>query len=80
VATTTPVNARKDYLAITTYKLGKLDVLAFFFFFCYMQQQYQLCVIFISLCFWLYLGLIVSEPHISSYKRLIKIYLSLESV
>jgi hypothetical protein len=33
VATTTPMNARKDYLAITTYKLGKLDFLAFFFFF-----------------------------------------------
>jgi len=80
VATTTPMNARKDYLAITTYKLGKLDFLAFFFFFAICDNNTRLCVIFISLCFGLYLGLIVSEPHISPHKRPIKIYFSIESV
>jgi hypothetical protein len=29
---TTPMNARKGYSAITTYKLGKSDYLAFIFF------------------------------------------------
>jgi hypothetical protein len=79
VAVTTPMNARKGYSAITTYKLGKLNCLAFIFF-AICSNNTRLCVIFISLCFGLYLGLIVSIPHISPHKRSIRVYFSLESV
>jgi hypothetical protein len=44
------------------------------------DNQVILYVIFISLCFGLYLGLIVSEPRISPYKGFIRVYFSLESV
>jgi hypothetical protein len=49
VATTTPMNARKGYSTITTYKLGKSDYLTFIFLAIY--NNTKLCVIFISLCF-----------------------------
>ena len=44
------------------------------------DNQVILYVIFISLCFGLYLGLIVSEPRISPYNAFIRVYFSLESV
>jgi hypothetical protein len=50
VVTTTPMNARKGYSTITTYKLGKSNYLAFIFLAIY-NNNTKLCVIFISLCF-----------------------------
>jgi len=44
------------------------------------QKNTRRYVIFISLCFGLYLGLIVSRPHISPHKGSIRAYFSLESV
>jgi predicted membrane channel-forming protein YqfA (hemolysin III family) len=79
MAITTHVNARKGYSAITTYKLRKLDYLTFIFFLI-CGSNTRLCVIFISLCFGLYLRLIVSGPHISPHKRPIRVYFSIESV
>jgi hypothetical protein len=79
VATTTPMNARNGYLAITTYKLGKSDYLAFIFF-AICSNNTRLCVILISLCLGLYLGLIVSGSHVSPHKRPIRVYFSLESL
>jgi hypothetical protein len=75
VVATTPMNARKGYSAITTYKLGKSDYLAFIFF-AICDNNTRLLVSFISLCFGLYLSLIVSRPHISPYKRPIRVYFS----
>jgi hypothetical protein len=77
--TTTPMNTRKDYSTITTYKLRKSDYLALIFF-AICDNNTKLCVIFISLCFGLYLGLITSVPQISSHKRSIMVYFSLELV
>jgi hypothetical protein len=46
-----------------------------------MRHQYQtLFFIIISLCFGLYLGLIVSGSHISPYKGPIRVYFILESI
>jgi hypothetical protein len=59
------MNARKGYSTITTYKLGKLDYLAFIFF-ATCDNNTRLFVIFISFLFGLYLGLIVSEPYLKS--------------
>ena len=76
---TTPMNPRKGYSTITTYKLGKSDYLAFIFFATYSNNT-KLCVIFISLCFGLYLDLIVSGLHISPHKGPTRVYFILESV
>jgi hypothetical protein len=56
VATTTPVNARKDYLAIATYKLGKLDVLASFFFFLLYTTTIPALCYFYFFMFWVIFG------------------------
>jgi hypothetical protein len=68
----------KGYSAITTYKLGKSDYLGIIFF-AICGNNTRLCVILISLCFGLYLGLIVSGSHVS-HKRPIRVYFSLESL
>jgi len=44
------------------------------------QNNTKLYVIFISLCFGLYLGLIVNGSHLSPYKGSIRVYFSLELV
>ena len=77
--TTIFMHARKVYLAITTYKIGKLDDLAFIFsIIC--NNNIRLYFILISLCFGLYLGLIVNGPHISPHKGSIRVYFNVESV
>jgi hypothetical protein len=60
-----------------TLKLKNSVYLAFIFFAIY-DNNTRHCVIFISLYFGLYLGLIVSGPHISPHTRLIRVYFSLE--
>jgi hypothetical protein len=59
----------------------KLIKLIRFYFSSYMRQNNtRLHVILISLCFGLYLGLIIRGPHISPYKGFIRVYFRLESV
>jgi hypothetical protein len=77
---TNPILARKVHSTITTYKLGKSYSLSFIFLSYMRQNNTRLYVIFISLYFGLYVGLIVSEPHISPHKGSIRVYFSLESV